>query len=108
MATCSVQWRTVHKGGDPNTDQAQRGLTHNSQAGNPKRTRPDCRKNENSQRGWHQSKKGRGPENPAAQEVKAVVAPLASMWLLWQLRELVVSTMGLACMGVCVRHCRIR
>ena len=82
-----VQWRTVHKGGDPKTDQAQRGLTPNSRAGNPKRTRPNCRKNENSQRGWHQSKKGRGPKNSAAKKkkVKGVAAPLASTWLSRQL-----------------------
>ena len=36
MATCPVQWRTVRKGG--------RELTHNSRAGIPKRTLPNCQK----------------------------------------------------------------
>ena len=34
------------RGGDPKTAQVTQGLTHNSWAGNPKRTRPNCHSKE--------------------------------------------------------------
>ena len=84
----TVQWWTVLKGRRPNNRPSDgRGLTHNSRAGNPKRKLPNCCKNENSQRGWHQCDKGRGSKNTTAQEVKDVVAPLTSTWLLRQLLD---------------------
>ena len=114
------QWLPAPCNGGPSARAAtleptrrQRGLTQNSRAGNPKRTRPNCRKNENSQRGWHQSTKGRGPKNPAAQEVEGVAAPLASTWLLRQLldpeREETQDASGVAQPEVCphVSHGRL-
>ena len=83
MATCPVQWRTVRKGGDPKTDQVTRGLTHNLQAGNPKRTRPKLPTNVllSNQRGLQHTKRGGGPKTPLCKgkgpENPGVVAPLA-------------------------------
>ena len=85
MATCPVQWWNVCNRAA--TLEPRRRLTHNSRAGIPKRKRPNCQKKENSRNcvGVISARKGGGPRDPAAQEVKGVAAQLASTWLLRQL-----------------------
>ena len=77
------QWWNERRGGDPRTDHAtQRGLTHNSRTGNPKRLRSNCHSSllVLSKTAWvaqnregaqgPQCAKGRGPKDPG------VAAPL--------------------------------
>ena len=62
MATCPVQWRTVHKGGDPKTDQEWGRL--GPRAGIPKRQRPNCQKRYSRTSVDCINAKGRGPKTP--------------------------------------------
>ena len=69
------------------TDQAKKGADSKFPGRQPKEkaTQLPQEGEFSKQRGYHQRRKGRGPENPAAQEVDVVAAPLASTWLLRQL-----------------------
>ena len=66
MATCSAQWRTVRKGGDPRTD--QEGTTR-TPGWHPEEkatlvTATQPTKVLSNQRGLRQYEKGRGPKDP--------------------------------------------
>ena len=60
------QWWNERRGGDPTTDQATKGLTQNSRAGNPKRKRPNCHNKEvlSNQRGLQQRNKWSKSHDP--------------------------------------------
>ena len=61
------QWWNERRGGDLITDQVTQGAdSHNTRAGNPKRTRPNCHSKEvlSNQRGWHQYIEREGAQGP--------------------------------------------
>ena len=71
------QWWTVLKGRRPkNRPSDARGLTQNSQAGNPKRTRPNCHRKEVhlNQRGLQQ------PKNPGVAEPLVPASCRGNCW----------------------------
>ena len=69
MATCPVQWRTVHEGGDPKTD--EEGTTR-TPGWHPEETEALTARRDTLKPAWSASThcEGKGPENPG------VVAPL--------------------------------
>ena len=105
MATCPVQWRTMHKGGDPKTD--HEGTTLNSRAGIPKRLRPNCHKRRYSQTSVDcvSTKRGGGPKTPLCEgkgpENPGVVEPFAVMGCRGNRRPAVVRRLGKFDPGPC-------
>ena len=72
------------KGGDPRTDQAQRGLTQNSRAGNPKRKRPNCHRKTPRSRGVGTLRDGR-PADYFPLGTVGQWPPAAEQW--WTVQE---------------------
>ena len=109
VATCSVHWWTVPKGGDPRSDHAFKEQTHNSWAGIPKRTAyltATCHRKEvlSNQRGLHQRKKGRRPKDPTAR--KGGGPRTLASWRHWRhwLEQVVAASAGTMWVDGCMRR----
>ena len=91
MATCPVQWRTVHKGGDPITD--QEGTTR-TPGWHPEETEALTARRGTLKPAWSASthSEGKGPEDPG-QRVQDSLFPLTVPRIQFTDRVLILHVM---------------